>query len=369
MLDAEEHDELRSLQARAYGRDASLTASEAARLRELEDRRVTRADDTAGGDPAEITEAVPAQPAPVAPRVLFGQEDAGATSEADDGSGEAAVGGGPAAAAPSLLSLLRRHWRPAAITAVAVLLIGLGVGWLAFGRSGAAPVELTATQRSWQDDLVSGGVYDSGSIRALGVEEGAVIWAATKERGASICLILRAGDVAVPNCGPSERVSDTGIYGSIMVAAEGDLHRQINVQMLLTAAGQPAVAVSTYDYDPGTTGFTYASEGESQTATRLVEEGFDPNALWVIGYDGDVPIWSGTQIESQNRCLIHDGSRADSPMVCVDPETMQDQDSSLILTVVDAETGDVTNLELASNNGPEYLVITREGGVSGAGEG
>lgn len=365
MLDAEEHDELRSLQARAYGRDASLTASEASRLRELEDRRIARAELSTGSTSAESAEAVPREHPAVAPRVLVPSEDADvAGPHGDDGSADATE---DRPAAPSLRPLLREHLRPVAIAAVAVLLVGLGVGWLAFGSSRAEAVELTSGQQEWQDELVSGGLYDSGSIRALAVEEGAVIWTATKGERERTCLILRAGDVAVPNCELTERVTETGVYGSIVVETDDDLQRQVNVQMLLTAAGQAAVAISTYDYDPGSTGVTYANEAESKAAERLVSDGFDPNSLWVVGYDGDVPVWTAVQMESQNHCLIYDGSRPDAPMTCADPETMQEQASSLILTVVDSETGAVSHLEMASNRGPASLVITREGGLSGAG--
>lgn len=370
MLDAEEAKELRSLQARAYGRDAALTEAEAVRLRELEDRRLTQV-----ADPTPTAEGGPSAADPVEEMAAGARSDEpgdeGVVGEDRDRSGLVdADAGEPAAASSfrSLLSMMRAHWRPVALAVVGVLVVGLGVGWLAFGRPDTASVALTAEQQEWQEDLVSSGDYDSGSVRALAVEEGAVVWTATKGGRERTCLILGTGDLIMPTCSLTERVSAEGIYGSITVRTEEDRQRQVNAQVLLTASGEAAVAVSSYDYDPTETGMTYADENESQIAERLVREGFDAGSLWVVGYDDDVPVWSAVQRDTQSHCLIYDGSTDDAPLTCIDPETMQDQGASLVLNVVDAESGAVTNFEMASNNGPGFLVITREGDAAGAGE-
>ncbi|MGW9156921.1 MULTISPECIES: hypothetical protein [unclassified Microbacterium] len=373
MLEPEESEELRSLQARAYGRDSSLTAAEAERLRELEDRRLAPA---AGAGP-DAEHAVSDQrksdeaPADDDADVSVGEgeaEDAAVAASADAASDDAVDATASASSSwRSLFSLLRTRWRPVALAAVVVLAIGVGVGWLAFGRSGAAAVELTAEQQTWQNELVAAGVYDPGSIRALGVQEDVVIWTATKDAKERTCLILGTGEATVPSCDRTEVLAETGIYGSISVKGDGALQREVSAQLLFTASGEPAVAVSAYDFDPTDSGITYANEAESETAARLAENGFQAGSLWVVGYDGDVPIWTAVQIESQNQCLIYDGSTDEAPVACADPQTMQEQASSLVLNVVDAETGGVTNFEMRSNQGPGYLVITREGGTSGAG--
>lgn len=365
MLDAAELEELRALQARAYGREAALSQADAVRLRDLEQRRVARAPEMPEEGAVETIAAAPREPGPLASEDDDGAPAAAAADEADASSDDADTDGDADArrSAPPLRTLLRRHWRPVALVAVGMLLLGVGVGWLAFGRSAPAPVALTAEQQGWQDDLVSSGVYDTGSVRALAVEEGAGIWVATTDGGARSCLILSTGDATQPSCDRRETVLHTGLYGSIAV----ENARQVSVQMLFTAAGEPAVAVSSYDYDPSVGGITYANEQESDTAKRLVDEGFDANSLWVVGYDGDVPVWTGVQTSTQNQCLIYDGSAADAPVICADPETMQDQSTSrLVLNVVDSETGAATHLELLTNRGPAYLVITREAGVIGA---
>jgi hypothetical protein len=199
------------------------------------------------------------------------------------------------------------------------------------------------------------------------VKEGAVIWTATSEASKNTCLILSTGEMTTPSCDRTDRIAESGIYGAIIVRDADDVRRQVTAQMLMTAAGEPAVSVGSYDYEATESGITYANEAESQTAERLADDGFEPSSLWVVGYDGDVPVWTATQLDSQNRCLIYDGSTADAPMTCADPETMQDQASSLVLNVTDVATGDVTHLELPSTLGPAYLVITPQGSVVGAG--
>lgn len=371
MLEPEESEELRSLQARAYGRDSALTAAEAERLRELDDRRVAPAAES--GSAERVVAGPPVEDSESAAK------SAGAHDAADeiDAAPAGVPAGEPSADVEdrassassswrSALSALRPRWRPVALAAVAVLAIGVGIGWLAFGRSGVAAVELTADQQGWQNDLVATGVYDPGSIRALGVEEDVVIWTATKGGQERTCLILGTGEATVPTCERTEMITATGMYGSISVKGKGDLQREVSAQMLFTASGEPAVAVSAYDYDTSESGITYANEAESEAAARLSENGFEAGSLWVVGYDGDVPIWTAVQTESQNQCLIYDGSTDEAPVACADPQTMQEQASGLVLNVVDAETGAVTHLELMSNRGPGYLTITREGDASGA---
>ncbi len=61
---------------------------------------------------------------------------------------------------------------PAVLAVAALLVVGVGVGWLLFGRSAATPVALSAQQQEWQSALIAGGRYDPGSVRALAVRAG-----------------------------------------------------------------------------------------------------------------------------------------------------------------------------------------------------
>lgn len=376
MAGADETAELRALQAKAYGREGGLTPEEAVRLDELVRARSATARAEVVAEPSGAVEWA----------AVEGREPARTPAEdlgdaADDGDTGSTVAGmdpddadhgaehATAPRRPSLRAALRRHVRAVAIAAVVLLAAGVGLGWLAFGRDAQSGVALTAEQRGWQDALVASGDYDSGSVRAAAVEEGAVVWWATKEGRARTCLILGTADVTVPSCDRTDTVRENGLFGTISLGdGDEEERREVNAQLLLTAAGDAAIAVSVYDFGPMGTGIVYANEAETEAAKRLVEQGFDPGSLWVAGYDGDVPIWTATQPENGWQCLIYERAPNESFVACDDPMTMQEEGRALMLDVLDPDSGRTTRYELASRNGPTFLTITRDGGVTGAGE-
>lgn len=352
MQDAEELAEMRALQARAYGRDGDLSHAEAARLRALQARAVERREDRVIG----VAEPVAPEPA-AAPEPAVAMTAQTAQDPVDEA---------PAAASAPAPQRPRVRW--IALAAVATLLCGVGLGWLLFGQSRSEAITLTSEQREWQNALLAEAEYDPSSVRALAVEEGVVVWAATKDGGRRTCLILGDGESTVPNCQLTEAVAGSGMVGSIIVDADGGSQREVTAQVLFATSGEPAVAVSSYDYSSGATGIIYANENETRIAEKLADEGFDPHSIWVAGYDGDVPIWTAMQVDSPGTCLIYDGSMSPSPMVCADPQTIVEQGAGLVLNVVDPQTGAATTYEF-SPTGPSYLVITRERGELGAGGG
>lgn len=378
MLDADELAEMRVLQVRAYGREAELTEAEAARLRQLEDRRTTGTAeapepgvpddrDAAGAAPREAASVAPREAWRAAPREAWVAELVEAP-----GAQRPASPTGPDATeaedrgAESVLSPIRAHWRRIALAAAAALVAGVGLGWLLFGQPTDTPVALTPEQQEWQNALLAEGVYDSGSVRALAVEEDVVVWTATKDERKDTCLILGNGGEPRPSCQPTESV-DEGLWGSLVTEIDDDVRREVVAYVLFAPSGEAAVRVDVVDQPAGSSAITYANEKETAIAEQLADDGFDPNSIWVAGYDGDVPIWTATELESQAQCLIFDGSTPTSPRVCADPQTMTEQDSGLVLNVVDTETGKTTTYEMSSNYGPSYLVITRERGELGAG--
>lgn len=354
MSNAAELDELRDLQARAYGRGGGLTDTEAARLRELQ----------GGSAPSVVPE--PAEPAAheasthahaPAEDPPPAEETAAAQADAPEDSG---------ASAPALL---RARWRPLALVAAALLIAGLGIGALLARPAGEPVVALTSEQQEWHDLLVAEGEYDPGSVRTIAVQHDVVMWTATKQASKYTCLIFGHDGGRTPTCNDTESVAESGIWGSIVVESDGKVSREIAAQLLFTASGQPAIAVSHHEQYLGSTGITYANAIETQIAEGLVDQGFDAQTLWVAGYDGDVPIWMGQQAESLEQCLVYDGSVEPVNMVCSDPQTFGERDAALVLTVVDAQSGATTTFEMAWGSGPSYLVITREGGGIGAARG
>lgn len=380
MVTAGGDDELRVLQRKAYARDGALTPAEADRLRELEEQRRFA---TAAASPVSHA-AAPADAragsAPASARFSDVRPGADASTDAGDAP-EASIDpdgdtqNAPDAAGDSRETATTRHrlvgplrsrrGAVAVVAALALIAVGVGIGWSVFGRPPGPAVALTAEQRAWQEDVVASDAYDPGSVRALAVEEGVVLWTATQQQGERTCLILGAGASTMPSCDRTEIVQQSGLYGSFTLSSDDDGQRQVSAQLLLGPNGEAVVAASTGEYS---TAIQYANDEESATARRLAEAGFDPGSIWVTGYDGDVPLWSATQVETGRQCLIYDGSTADAPVACETPETLAEYGPGLFLQVTDAETGAVTSYELPGNvAGPSVLVITREGSVAGAG--
>ncbi|MEV8251792.1 hypothetical protein AB0O87_12830 [Microbacterium sp. NPDC076768] len=365
-----ELEELHFLRRRAYGRDGALTAAEARRLQELEDRRVARGPEQ---DP------VPSAPADQGIEAFdvhaddTDLEDAPTKAEPDQesepgqesDSGEESEPGEHVAPKPSeLRALLRAGWRPLALAAALAIVLGLGVGWLVFSGPGIAAVPLTAEQQKWQAELIASGDYDAGSIRALAVEDGVVVWWATKDNAQRTCLVLGNADMTFPNCDETASANENGLFGSFTASNPDGSQSQIGAQMLRTTTGEPAVAVSSFVIDdPSSSSFSYqyGTDEEVETAEQLVSAGYDPTSIWIVGYDNDVPIWRAMETGTQSQCLIYDGSTQDAPFVCVEPEMMQDQEGRLILDVLDAETGVSTRYEWQSNSMSENLIIERGG--------
>ncbi|MBT2485064.1 MULTISPECIES: hypothetical protein [unclassified Microbacterium] len=360
MLNADELEELRALHARAYGRDGGLTDAEAARLRELDVRR--RAVDDAPAKAAQREEST-APDAPSRswqdPKVFVAPLGVPAEPHEPESSASAP------ASATSFLSLVRSHWRPVALAAAVLVVGGIGLGGALFGKPAEPALELTPEQQKWHEAIVAGGDYDSGSVRAAAVEGDVVVWTATKDERKRTCLIFSDGDQARPNCQLTDAVMSEGIWGSIVVEANSEIRREVQAQVLFTASGQPAVAVSSYEHDSGSTGMTYANANETRIAEKLVGEGFDPPSIWVIGYDDAVPIWTATMSESREQCLIYDGATDPIELSCSDTESLQADTPLLGLSRIDA-SGATTRYEMQAGNGPSFLVITREGGEVGA---
>ncbi|MFJ6548742.1 hypothetical protein [Microbacterium sp. NPDC091676] len=372
MTDDDDVEERRALQRKAYRAGGELTAAEATRLRALEESRRTRA----AGPPAAASATGPVPEA----RTPGPPPSSESVSGAPDDGEPPAPGGAPVIPeeeaeevatartdAPTLQEGRRRRLGMLALAAVVVLLLGVGIGWLAFGRTGGAAVALSSAQQQWQSELIASGRYDAGSVRALATEDDAVVWMATQNGGASICLVLGSAESTTPSCNQREAVQKEGLWGEVTTQRGDEYTRQVVAQLLLTPDGEPAVSVGVSDFGSGEgSGITYANEEETRTAARLADDGFDPHSIWVVGYDHDVPIWTASEGETGRQCLIYDGSTPDAPRACETTETLQEHDGRLQLQVTDGETGGLTTYELPTAGSPSFVII-REGSDVGAG--
>lgn len=361
MLAADELVELRELQARAYGRDGTLSGTDAARLRELERRRQAQA------SPPRDPGSEPSNPQPKSPAgrgsessASFGGEATAAERTASDLmlTEDASTASLPRAVRPSR----RVSWLPVTAVIVLIVALGVGLGWLLFGRGGAASLKLTAEQQQWQNEIVADGRYDSGSLRAVGEAGGVVVWIATKDGEERTCLVMSAGERPVPFCSRVEEAQDQGLHGNYTID-RNDIRIEVVAQVLFTGEGEPAVRIDQHALDAWSVTMTYATEEETRIAANLSELGYEPNSIWVAGYDGDVPIWTATRVETQEMCLIYDGSTPDPLTACQEPSDLVPGGESITLSIVDPATGAVTEIDYAAS-GPQYLVITRNGGAA-----
>lgn len=362
MPDDDEVIELRALQARAYGRGGGLTAAEAARLDQLARRRAEGA--------AQEVVADFAAPEPVISEV---PDDGGHHIGAAQRDSEPMDVVSPAAASPTdpshddghplrspgTRALLRDRWRPMLIGVAAVLAMGIGLGWFLFGRGGAEAVALTPAQQEWQREIIGEAIYDQGSLRAVAVEAGIVLWIATKNDGDLTCLVLGDGAHTTSECDTTDAVRDSGLYGNLMVE-RGENQTEVTAQVILTAAGEPAVVSDSYEHGPDALMSSYANEEEKRFAETLVEQGFDPRTVWVVGYDDEIPIWTAMRTDEAAQCLIYGAAEGAADIRCEDPVAGE----GLWVEHVDPVSAQKTRVEwgFTSNHGTN-LVITREGGL------
>lgn len=388
MPEAGEIAELRSLQERAYGRGGGLSEAEAARLRELEVLRAASSAE-AGGPRSEAarTHGVPAVSAAQGADALAevgradvlpvaeGDAEAPGPSRSGLARGEmspSASNGVPSASAERVPvddeappggdgespgRGLLRLWRQLSVTAVLLVGLGLGFGWVAFARHGADEIALTPEQESWRTAILAEGEYDSNSLHALREEEGVIAWVATRDDGESSCLLLGDDGTPTPFCTAAKQVEEQGVFGGI--SRERDGRRvDVNAQLLFTASGEPALAMMSYE-TTSPSGITYATEEEARIARRLAEQGYDQNSLWVVGYDGDLSVWTGVKVEAQESCLIVSGAQPEADAACQGLAT-EPGDDLLRVTVKDPDSGAETEYVYGTTTtGPATLQIIR----------
>jgi hypothetical protein len=352
MPDDDEVIELRALQARAYGRGGGLTAVEAERLYRLTRRPAAQAVEGAPSGAAAPPQMISGVPDDVG---RPDQEPAAPPLPASEPTAPPASGGD--VLPPSYGSPRRERWRPMLIGIAVALVVGIGCGWFLFGRGSVDAVALTAAQQEWQREIIGEATYDQGSLRAVAVEAGVVLWVATKKDGDFTCLLLGDGSHTTSECDTTKAVRESGLYGSLMVA-RGEGQTEVSAQMLLTATGEPALASSSYEYDPEAMMSTFATEEEERFAETLVTAGYDARSISVVGYDGETPIWTAARPEESAQCLVYGAAEVFGDVHCADPAS----GDGLWVEHVDPATAQKTRVEWQSTaNRGANLVITREG--------
>lgn len=252
-------DELRDLQARAYGRGGGLDAHEARRLDEL-----TRNE----------TEGQPAASAVPASR--------------------------------------HRRWIPFAAALVVGVLAGGVAGWALSARSGGEPVALTSEQQDWQDSVFAEDGFDGDSARPLTVVNDVVAWTATKGGGEWTCLVLGHAEHTVAACNPTPDVQSAGLSASLSTDPRSDRATRVEVDLAFDGS-QPSIRTRATDRAL-TPGGPWTADEESDVDS-LMELGLDRESLRVVGSDGAIAVWVGENPGTGETCLVAIGEKS-SDMMC-----------------------------------------------------
>ncbi|MFD5224663.1 hypothetical protein ACFWHT_03490 [Microbacterium sp. NPDC058342] len=272
----------RELQRRAFAPGGALTGAEAEELRMLSVRRGEA--EVAGGDPMET--AAPGTDAaapPATPPASVEEQPSPPVPVEEPATPEPEPG-------QETPSRRRPRWL-APVVCAAALLAGLGIAWLTSPRtSDAAPAMNPEQQRIFAavaaDDELD---LDPESLRFAGEKHGAAVWTAT--RGDERCVILSMDDERRTGC--AEPV--TGSYGprypvtSIDVAEDG-MATTVTAVLAPTLTGEWRVIVNRWQMSLDDWRSRY-TDAEVALVDALMDAGFDPASLSVLGRDGELPIW------------------------------------------------------------------------------
>lgn len=364
MLQESESAELRALQVRAYGRGGGLAEADAARLLELESQRVESAEvaRTAvaapvvpGVNPVDVVHPTDGSVLPHAEALV---SDTSSAVPADEGSP------GRPLEETGLRAAIRQHWKAAVAASAAMLVIGLGVGWALFGHTGDV-VALTSEQQQRRAELQAEGEFDAGSLRAIGQDEGALVWYATKDDGETICITLDTAERSADQCQPAADLDNgngIGVSASVTVSdEEGEPPEQVWASAARAMNGEVVAIIQRWQSDQDSWLAQFQGE-ERERAEQLIEEGFEEYSFSIVGYFRDAPVWRAQRLDDDDigDCLIVDAVESVECRVSGDEQFSGDGIETRGVTV--DETGTVAaewSVRLAYTlNGTPYLVVS-----------
>lgn len=372
MLSADELRELRSLQARAYGRDSGISDADAERMRELELQRMPTTSPNQAASPLPVRSTsgqalvsrIPDEPLSGVERGSAATEtkraDVPSVPDQGDSAGfiRSATGdhsNPDATADASVRSTLRRFWRPVVAASAVLLVLGLAAGWAIFGQRPGG-IALTHEQVQRRLELYEQGQYDEGSLRAVGQQEDALVWYATRSDGEFVCIILDVGDQSASSCQVEGAVRDGAISTNVMSgAADPDTGEESHVGafILYSTTGEPVAAIQKWTASRDETWLDQFEAEERDRAEALLEAGFEEGSMSIVGYLRDEAVWVATR--KTESCVIVGG--ADDPAVC--KNTMSAIEEGLGADVI--VDGGVWALEVRYTNWQTpYLTITAD---------
>lgn len=299
--------ELRSLQARVYARGAEPSQAELDRLAQLQSR-VRR---------SRMVEAAMQDTAPDA-----AQDTSLDVAEEPTGDGGAAASTpqlseteSPAAPEPEPQTVVtepRRSRLRLVLIGAALLLAGVLIGavipYILEGGS-----TLTVEQLERRAEIAESAGLDAGSLAVVGEQEGVRVWVATLGDGEHVCVVLDTHDDRDLACIREEMISETG---GLHVAQrprgswvdidraeriEATLYRTIDGEWVAQVHRYPGSMASPFDL------LLQFDEEVRPFAQSLVDDGFDPMSLQIVGEFQGRLVWFAARPFPSEQCLIISG--------------------------------------------------------------
>lgn len=306
MPDLDTAAELRSLQAKAYGRDGGLTHAEAARLRELE---------TPPSLPVPAAPEESEEPRAIEPTVPE-QKESGSTADPTDAehpSSEPVHAREDDHAPDSWRTALRHHWRIVAVASAVLLAIGMGTGWALFTPRVRDAVPLSQEEVERKIALDEKHHFDEGTLRAVARDDDALVWFGEKDDGAQNCIVLDAAGQSQIGCANPEDMSVYyGLTATVSLPPDedaplGGLGSSVNAFAMLSSEGEPMVSIQRWDHDASMLE-QYDEAIRPRAEALMTEEGFRLG-LTLVGYFRGEPVWSADREGESgqiDRCLLVD---------------------------------------------------------------
>lgn len=299
MTDPSDAARRRELQRRAFAVGGGLTPEEAEELRML-------SAPVAVHEPSAVTPALePAETAVAAPAA---PDEPPAASDPVIGS-ESASGPGH-----TITPARRPRWALAVVITVAALVLGVGVGWLSSPRPVQAAPTMTAEQQKIDAEIIASGDFDAGSVRFRGEQDDAALWSAMQKE--KPCIVLSVDGQRSTGCVSAER-SDGGIDYPVtqLQTQDGDKSTGFTAYLMPTLSGEWAAVLDSVALTDSDWQGQYPAE-ELALIDILEKAGLHGSELQILGYDGDIPVWSTYGLD---RCLaVVDPATSTVQQQCMD---------------------------------------------------
>ncbi|MBS1675667.1 MAG: hypothetical protein JSS74_17075 [Actinobacteria bacterium] len=196
-------------------------------------------------------------------------------------------------------------------TGVALLLLGLAIGW-AIPRPPDVGLALRAGESVRLDAVLKDQNYDTGSVALLDRLDDVLLWAGTKSEGAVRCLVLdQPTHPRVTNCAGREQLAQETLsvtsteVDSPVPGQRGTQQTQFSGIVLVSPRGYPVGSLRKY---------TFSSDGpmsmsaEDRAASERISGEQELQYIQIAGRWRGLTIWQGMSRDGEQCLVIDDGA-------------------------------------------------------------